>query len=593
MPKKPSGMKEKATVIKKIVDLYLVKKLGYDLQNQLFFDEDVPGMGGKIRGYTDIEIRLDHKHTDVIIEAKRNGKKLTDADKEQAINYGNSRKVIMVVLTNAVEYQVYNSNTGNRLKLNGSLLDDIPRAIDLPLLMKHLGANNDDVRLTTSLLPKAEEDILQPCMDDIFKMSTTKSMADLERVFKRCHDSLRDLEKMTPEDSFEEFSKVLFLKLYSEKLHGGKFRHTKLKPEDINPFKEISKNDDPLTVKNLVIQNFQKIKGAYSEVFDETDVFRIKRPDTFKELVDILAPIDFDTEVDADVKGRAYEHFLATILKGSKLGQFFTPRPIVQMMVRLVNPKPGDLILDPACGSGGFLIKAMQAVDSHIDNNPHEREEEKKMRHETLRLRSLYGSDAAMVAKTAKMNMILAGDGHTNITDKNSLTEEVPFLIMDEAPLFGIILTNPPFGLKEKLSKQQVQRYDVPNSKAQSLFLQLMVRKAKPHGLICSVVDEGVLNTPTYRSLRKYLFRKCYVLAVFSLPVATFKPHYSGVKASVILMRRKTNELVKQDFPIFGYDLQYVGYDNTGKAIEENDIPLALEEWNAHVEKWSQVQTHA
>jgi type I restriction enzyme M protein len=193
----------------------------------------------------------------------------------------------------------------------------------------------------------------------------------------------------------------------------------------------------------------------------------------------------------------------------------------------------------------------MQAVDWHITNNPHEGDEQKDERREKLRLLSLYGSDAGRVAKTARMNMILAGDGHTNIADKNSLTEEVPFLKMDEEPLFDVILTNPPFGLKEKLTKPQVARYDVPNSKAQSLFLQLLVRKAKPFGLICSVVDEGVLNTKTYRSLRKYLFKKCYVLGVFSLPVSTFKPHYSGVKASVLFMKRKKKRIGQAGFSNF------------------------------------------
>jgi len=586
-------MKEKETVIKKVVDRYLVRMLGYDLQTQLFFDENVYGMGGKVKGFTDVEIRLNGRTTDVIIEAKRTGKKLTDADTTQTLDYGNSKNVTIVVLTNGIEYQLYNSHTRNKLRLNNRLMDNIPRCIDLPLFLKHLDKDIDDVQLTTSILPIDLSRVLEPCMEDMFKIEATKSMADLESMFKKCHDILRDREKMTPEDSFEEFSKILFLKLYSEKLHSGKLRNTKLKPEDINPFEEINGQKNPLSVKNLVIRNFDKIKGAYQEVFDETDVFRMKRPETFKELVEVLAKTNFDEEVDADVKGRAYEHFLATILRGSKLGQFFTPRPIVQMMVRLVNPEPQDILLDPACGSGGFLIKAMQAVDWHIDRNPHEKDEAKIARRIELRRHGLYGADAAIVSKTAKMNMILAGDGHTNILHGNSLTEEVSFLKMDEPPLFHKILTNPPFGLKEKLSKEQMNRYEVPNQKAQSLFLQLMIRKTQPNGMVCSVVDEGVLNTPTYRELRKYIFRRCYVLAVFSLPVTTFKPHYSGVKASVILLRKKDNELIKQSFPIFGYDLQFVGYDNTGRPIKENDIPKVLAEWNNHVTKYTQERLNA
>jgi type I restriction enzyme M protein len=566
-----------------------VKKLGYDLHAHLYFDEKVDGMGGKVRGFTDVEIRLDGKNTDMIIEDKRSGKNLSNQDIDQTIEYGKSRKVSAVGLTNAVEYQMFNSNTKNRLKVNGMILDDFPRHVDLPLFLEHLKPGEDDIRLTTSNIRESMNKILRPCTQDIFEVETRKSMADLEHIFKRCHDILRNREKKTPEVAFEEFSKMLFLKLYSEKLYSGKIGNGKLTSRNINSFDELSRNLNPHTVKKLVTADFKEITDYYQEVFTKTDIFRIKKPETFKELVQVLSTINFD-EVDADVKGRAYEHFLSTVLKGSKLGQFFTPRAIVKMMVRLVNPKPDDLILDPACGSGGFLIKAMEAVNWHIDENPHERDQDKESRHKRLRDSCLYGADAAVVAKIAKMNMILAGDGHTNIVEDNSLTEEVNFLRMDDQPLFNIILTNPPFGLKEKLSKRQLEKYDLPNSRAQSLFLELMIRKVAPNGLVCTVVDEGVLNTPTYRSLRKYVFKKCYVLGVFSLPETTFKPHYSAVKASILLLRKKENELVKQDFPIFGYDLEYVGYDNTGRVIKNNDIAKALGEWDLHVATYTQAR---
>ena len=583
-------MKERNTIIKKIVDQYLVKTLNYNLQTQLFFDESVEGMDGRISGYTDIEIRLDGRHTDIIIEAKRNGKKLGEYEKKQAVEYGKSRKVTCVVVTNGNEYVAYNSNTTNRLRINGRLLDDIPRCVDLPLFLRGLGINSDNVVLTIDMCQVNLKEILRPSMENVFQNEGKRTVADLEHIFRRCHNILRAGEKMTPEVSFEEFSKILFLKLYSETIHSKNTLAPKIDAEKINTFESIAEQESATTVRTLVTSNFDTIMTAYrDDVFDDTDVFRIKKPKTFKEIVNVLARVNFTSEIDADIKGRAYEHFLATVLRGSKLGQFFTPRPVVNMMVRLVDPKPGDLILDPACGSGGFLIKAMQSVGKHIDCNPHERESNKMDRWQYLKDSSLFGCDGGMVAKTAKMNMVLVGDGHTNITREDSLTEDVPFLKMDEDPFFDIILTNPPFGLDEKLTKPQLERYDIPKSKAQSLFLQLMIRKIKPGGLICTVVDEGVLNTSTYTDLRKYIFKKCFVLGVFSLPVTTFKPHYSGVKTSVLLLSRKKNELVKQNFPIFGYDLQHIGYDNTGRMTNRDDIPATLEEWNRHVKKYAGV----
>ena len=492
-------MKERNTIIKKIVDQYLVKTLNYNLQTQLFFDESVEGMDGRISGYTDIEIRLDGRHTDIIIEAKRNGKKLGEYEKKQAVEYGKSRKVTCVVVTNGNEYVAYNSNTTNRLRINGRLLDDIPRCVDLPLFLRGLGINSDNVVLTIDMCQVNLKEILRPSMENVFQNEGKRTVADLEHIFRRCHNILRAGEKMTPEVSFEEFSKILFLKLYSETIHSKNTLAPKIDAEKINTFESIAEQESATTVRTLVTSNFDTIMTAYrDDVFDDTDVFRIKKPKTFKEIVNVLARVNFTSEIDADIKGRAYEHFLATVLRGSKLGQFFTPRPVVNMMVRLVDPKPGDLILDPACGSGGFLIKAMQSVGKHIDCNPHERESNKMDRWQYLKDSSLFGCDGGMVAKTAKMNMVLVGDGHTNITREDSLTEDVPFLKMDEDPFFDIILTNPPFGLDEKLTKPQLERYDIPKSKAQSLFLQLIDRAAGSRVDALRLLESVALSEPSF-----------------------------------------------------------------------------------------------
>jgi type I restriction enzyme M protein len=214
-----------------------------------------------------------------------------------------------------------------------------------------------------------------------------------------------------------------------------------------------------------------------------------------------LAAVSFyDSSLDS--KGAAFEYFVRATLKGKKLGQYFTPRPLVQLMSVLVGRnkiysslKSGASVkvLDPACGTGGFLVYLMQECLRYAEADVRWDKVTKKAYEaivERAMKKTFFGSDANEgVACAAKMNMIIAGDGHTNIQAEDSLSSEATNWKVD-APDCDIILTNPPFGTSENdsLEKGDWDQYTLKLTKGQQLFLQKMVASTVPDGDICTVI---------------------------------------------------------------------------------------------------------
>jgi type I restriction enzyme M protein len=239
----------------------------------------------------------------------------------------------------------------------------------------------------------------------------------------------------------------------------------------------------------------------------------------------------------------------------------------------LVDPENTYKVVDPACGSGGFLVTGMHILLDHARQLHRSRLlDDKAYRRVAERIKKevFYGSDAKhMLARTAKMNMIIAGDGFMNIHHGNSLTQEIPFLRMGEAreqPLADVVLANPPFGMSESdLDSASMELYEQYTTRGQALFLQKMIRITRPDGLICTVIDEGILNTQSMADARRYILKKCFLEAAIHLPYVTFEPNYARVSTSVLLMRRKSSDTDKQDYPVFMYDLKEIGYSGNGK----------------------------
>jgi len=545
-------------------------RLGYSVKEDLYFEEAVR-VKNKVTGFTDIEVKFKGK-LKFIIEAKRDSQKINDKHRNQVLDYGKSKKVKFVVVTNGQSFEMLNVHTGKPLLIN-SFDNMIPSKLDLETVLKALNKNPSiqDITITSKGL-------------QVYAPSA--SLNELTNIFKRCHNAIRDIEK-DDEHAFSDFSKLLFLKLLEEKAENEINDSDGYKLKYAQRFASFKKQDDD-TIKASIMMMFNTIQTdpTYSEVL-EGDKFYIQNSKTFGKIAKELADVNFG-DSNVDVKGSAFEYFLKFNLKGSQLGQYFTPREVVRLMIELldlksivlglVNPANTYIVVDPACGSGGFLVTAMQILlkqakklfdESTIDKETY------KFITKRIKREIFFGCDAKhMLVRTAKMNMIIAGDGFTNIKYGNSLTEDIPFLqISDDrnVPLVNYVLANPPFGMSEnELSEDIMTLYDVNTTRGQALFLQKMIKITEPGGLICTIIDEGILNTNTMVEIRKHILSTCHVEAIIRLPYVTFEPNYARVSTSILLLKRKTSDIEKQEYPIFMFDLKEIGYSSNGKPSGTN-----------------------
>lgn len=330
-------------------------------------------------------------------------------------------------------------------------------------------------------------------IEEIRKKTKTFSREDFTRTLKTCHNIIRNNDKLSPEAAFDEISKILFMKINFERDAKGSQVFTLeeyLRQKEIE--KEYNKNHHIENPKPFMQVKFADTKKAYKDdnLFDENETIKI-RENSFEQIIKILQVYNLSDRQD-DVKGIAFEEFLGTTFRG-ELGQFFTPRTIVDFMVHILDPQEGEVICDPTCGSGGFLIKAFEYVREKIERdikaakdtlrhqlegddyeskseeeqlkiNKHIDEMQQKLNKEldtqqngneeknipqsrmyALSHDCIYGTDAnPRMARTSKMNMIMHGDGHGGVHHHDGLLNVNG--IFEER--FDVILTNPPFGAR-------------------------------------------------------------------------------------------------------------------------------------------------
>ncbi|WP_456286230.1 N-6 DNA methylase [Microbacterium sp. JZ70] len=564
---------ETETVIKRI--LPYLRRRGYDPETDIDFETPVKNLERYAKGYVDLLVTCGKSTPQFVIEAKRNGKRLTQADAKQALAYGASVKAPFVVVTNGQLVQVFNTANNEPIRWNGRLADKMPSRDQLDGVVRALRRKKDltDVPLGNG--------------DDSLPFRPSLPLKQLNDLFARCHNKIRNIEK-NEEHAFADFSKILFLKLLEEKEDAGEFEL----PYSFR-FWELAERPAAQAdqVKSAILQMLSEIKAkGYGDVL--TEDLHLKNPATFRYIVGELSKVSF-TDSDHDVKGTAFEYFVRATLKGKKLGQYFTPRPVVEIMAGLIGSEAivnalrasePVRVADPACGTGGFLVYLLRSSLDQVDALLAKRAITKATRDKLakqLMQEVFHGSDANDgVASAAKMNMIIAGDGHNNITCENSVLPSASIWPIDEER-YDYILTNPPFGTAEgdALSKSDAERYPVPGGRGQHLFLQRMVLATKPGGLISTVIDDGLLNTETGTDLRRWVMQNAELLAVLRLPEVTFKPNKINVRSSVLLLRKR--ESVDIDIldtsPVSFVDIESLGYSGTGERLRGFDYPAFLE----------------
>ena len=345
-------------------------------------------------------------------------------------------------------------------------------------------------------IPKASELNNERKIQELLNQTKVFTRDDFSRLLFKCHNIIRNNDKLSPEAAFDEISKILFMKIRFER-EQAKTRTLFSKEE----FENMNVTYQKITGKNALpfYQHFfEETKKAFKadEIFDENDTIKI-RENSFLQIVKELEKYNLSDTSD-DIKGIAFEEFLGKTFRG-ELGQFFTPRTIVDYMVEVLDPQEGEKICDPCCGSGGFLIKAFEYVRDKIEKDIQNAKEEIKIKNfsngfdkltekkqaeiikkvdnlfnqlnneldlhnERGRLRTLsydciYGTDAnPRMARTAKMNMIMHGDGHGGVHHHDGLLNVNG--IYDGR--FDIIFTNPPFGSRVEKSLV-VSKLDIPD----------------------------------------------------------------------------------------------------------------------------------
>jgi type I restriction enzyme M protein len=362
-------------------------------------------------------------------------------------------------------------------------------------------------------------------------------------------------------------------------------------------------------------------------------VLEIIDPNVLKQVVDEIDSIDF-AKLGTDVKGDIFEYLLTHLGQSALNGQFRTPRQIRTMMVEMVDPDLGDTVYDPACGTGGFLIDAVEYILAKYSSEPQEvpiyGEEWLEKRGRSIKQakkdiptlqtyrkgpgekipdwglleRSIYGIDVSrQMMRIAMMNLVLHGIRQSKVKRANTLSEMGGLTEDDLTRRYKVILSNPPFA--GVLPKESIRK-DLPTNskKSELLFLGVMMEALAPGGRCAVVVPEGLLfgSTSAHKELRRKLVEDYDLLAVVSLPAGVFKP-YAGVKTGVLIFRRPIETTKdtkkKHESKVWFYEIRADGFDpdkisggGRPETPERNDIPELLQQWKAYKDsKFSKPQS--
>lgn len=308
---------------------------------------------------------------------------------------------------------------------------------------------------------------------------------------------------------------------------------------------------------------------------------------TLRRALDIIDEIDF-SQLDADVKGDLYEDLLNQIESAGELGQFLTPRHIIRYIVAMINPRIGETVFDPACGSGGFLLSTYEwiklknsdekLIDEHSGMKRGPGDKLSKKQWQFLQNETFFGQDVdPEMKRLTLMNLFLHGLEESDIKRKDTVAGAE-----DEEDLrrYDAIMTNPPFA--GKIDKERIKKsLPIKSAKTQVLFLGYVIDGLKQNGRAGIILPEGTLfgTNRDDKEIRRYLLENTELQAVASMPGGVFQP-YSGVKTSVLIFKKKVTPKLDPDEEIWFYNMLGDGSSLTSAkkfgAQYKNDIPDLL-----------------
>lgn len=310
-------------------------------------------------------------------------------------------------------------------------------------------------------------------------------------------------------------------------------------------------------------------ESAYSKYMADA-IFKIPTPQLLEQIVTAMDEIDWK---NSDIRGDLYEYLLSKIATAGTNGQFRTPRHIIKMMVNLVKPKVEDVICDPACGTGGFLVAAGEYLQEHYRDQV--LFDEKVRKHYNDEMFHGYDMDRTML-RIGAMNMMTHGVENPDIQYKDSLSEQ-----NQDKDRHTLILANPPFkgSLNYDVVSDDLLKV-VKTKKTELLFLALFLRMLQNGGRCACIVPDGVLfgSSKAHKAIRKEIVENQRLEAIISMPSGVFKP-YAGVSTAIMIFT-KTNAGGTDN--VWFYDMKADGYslDDKRSPIQENDIPDIIDRFH-------------
>jgi len=429
------------------------------------------------------------------------------------------------------------------------------------------------------------------------KLATTLKLnqIDIDNFFRNTHDLMYSQDTIKPTPALIIMTKLMLIKMQEEQ---GKTvsRLGDVLEQKKNYFDSKKSLEDKKRIENNIRSHINNLlKNISTDLLpkdDRTVSTHISIPVLF-EIVEGLSKHHIGS-VKADVQGRAFEVYLGKTMQGRELGQYFTPRKIVDFIVDVVNPNYQDLVIDPACGTGGFLKQSFLKISEHLEKEKTVLgKDEYAKRRDFLHKEQIYGLDKDPLAVQLSMiNMFMWGDSHSHIHKHDGLMDETDEIVEEK---FSVVLTNPPFGsasdVKIKAEKIPInydlgfkwkfnekenlyEKTDVKQSQdAGILFLERCVKLATPNGKIGIVLPSGVFNNKTSEYVRQWIQQNIDVRLVVSLPLHTFKLADANNFTTILFGKRKptiNNNVSKYAVSI----AKNIGFDEKGNTVDKEGVPI-------------------
>lgn len=507
------------------------------------------------------------KNPYIVVECKH--KDVSEQEFVQAIEQGfgnaNSLKAHFLLVTSGIKKLSYNVADFKSLERVTNRIPNIPHfgQTEISIARYYKGGVDEEGNIQEDLRVISED--------------------ELRKVFANAHQALWAGGKRNPSEAFDELDKIIFCKIWDERA-----MRKRGVPYDMQLFK----GEKPTKLLERVKKIYKKGEEKEPEVFSSPIKLNENEITT---IVEFLQEVNLG-DTDLDSKGKAFEEFIGSYFRG-EFGQYFTPREIVKFIVNVLPITNEDKVLDTSCGSGGFLLYALDKIRKQADDMAKEGYfeegsiEQYNYWHDFAK-NNLYGIEISdQISRTAKMNMIIHDDGHTNVINCDGLLDIENKLHKDgeseeernaidafnrntiesqtknknfKPNSFDYIITNPPFGSSVKATEHAyMKNYRMSikqtgwldnlitekrsssvraNQSTEVLFIEQCWRFLRPHGILAIVIPDSILTNSSMQYVRTEIEEKYRIIAVVSLPQFTFSANDANVKSSIMFLRKYSTE---------------------------------------------------